>query len=245
MTELVFVGTSDAFGSGGRRQSAYLVRDGSGTVLLDCGTTTNTGLTALGISRDEIDAICVSHFHADHFGGVPSLLLAAHYEDERTRPLVVAGPPDVEARVRGAAEALGHPMEEQDWRFPIRFQELRPDGPQEVGPMSMRVFETRHSPEAHPHGLDLRTRGHRLVYSGDTGWFDALPKQMKGADLFLCECTLVRKSFEYHLSLEELSDQRGELDCNRLILTHLGAEMRRRRDVEGFELADDGLVVKL
>jgi ribonuclease BN (tRNA processing enzyme) len=73
MSEVVFVGTSDAFGAGGRRQSALLVRAPQGAVLLDCGLTTVTGLVALGIERDEIDAIVVSHFHGDHFGGIPFL----------------------------------------------------------------------------------------------------------------------------------------------------------------------------
>ena len=245
MTELVCVGTSDAFGAGGRRQSAYLVRAPAGTVLLDCGTTTNTGLVALGVPRDEIDAIVVSHFHGDHFGGIPLLLLGALYEDRRRRPLVVAGPPDVEARVRAASAALGHAIESQQWTFPIVFREHRADGFAPVGPFEVRAFATNHSPEAHPHGVDVRCGGSRFVYSGDTGWFDGLPREVNGAELFLCECTQVRRNFVYHLSLEELAGRRGELDCGRLLLTHLGAEMRARRDYEGFEVADDGLTLKL
>ena len=55
MNDLVCVGTSDAFGAGGRRQSAYLLRAGAGQVLVDCGMTTGTGLAALGLERDPID----------------------------------------------------------------------------------------------------------------------------------------------------------------------------------------------
>ena len=54
MSEVVFVGTSDAFGAGGRRQSALLVRAAHGGVLMDCGSTTTSGLAALGIERAEI-----------------------------------------------------------------------------------------------------------------------------------------------------------------------------------------------
>ena len=77
MIDVHFIGTSDAFGAGGRRQSAFLLREPNGNLLIDCGITTNTGLNAEGIRRDEIDAIVVSHFNADHFGGIPLLLLAA------------------------------------------------------------------------------------------------------------------------------------------------------------------------
>ena len=85
----------------------------------------------------------------------------------------------------------------------------------------------------------------RVAYSGDTGWFDALPGEVNSADLFLCECTQLHPEFEYHLSLEELASRKREFECGQLVLTHLGAEMRALRDPQGFELADDGRVLKL
>jgi ribonuclease BN (tRNA processing enzyme) len=245
MTEVLFIGTSDAFGSGGRRQSAYLVRAPSGTVLMDCGTTTGTGLATLGIERDEIDTIILSHFHADHFGGIPLFLLAALHQDRRTHPLRIAGPQEVEGRVRQAAAALGHPLEQQEWSFPILFQELPTEIETETGPVAVRTFPTRHSPESHPRGICIQTGERNLVYSGDTGWFDELPARANGTDLFICECTQVEKSYEYHLSLDELADHRRDFDCGKLLLTHLGQEMRSLSDLGGFEAADDGLVIKL
>lgn len=245
MKEVLCVGTSDAFGAGGRRQSAYLVRSGRGTVLVDCGQTTASGLAALGVSREEVDAILVSHFHADHFGGIPLFLLGALYADRRRRPLRVAGPPGIEARVRRAATALGHPLERHDLGFPLRFEELPCDASREVGPVEVRAFATHHSPDACPHGLVIELEGRRLVYSGDTGWFDGLPRHAAGADLFLCECTLEDRGYEFHLSFEELAERREEFACGRFVLTHLGNEMRARGDYAGFEVADDGLVLRL
>ena len=99
MSEVVFIGTSDAFGAGGRRQSAVFARGERGGMLLDCGATTNTGLRQLGIERDEVDVILVSHFHGDHFGGIPAFLYASLYTDHRTHPLEIVGPPEIEARV--------------------------------------------------------------------------------------------------------------------------------------------------
>lgn len=245
MSEVVFVGTSDAFGAGGRRQSAVFVRGERGALLLDCGVTTNTGLLALGIERDEVDAILVSHFHGDHFGGIPLFLLGALYEDGRKRPLEIAGPPQIEARVRRLAEAMGHSIDEQDWSFPIRFHELRPGAEMPVGPAAARAFPTRHQLEANPHGHRVTLGRETLVYSGDTGWFDELPRHAAGADLFICECTFHDRRFDFHLNLEQLEQHRGDFDCDRIVLTHLGSEMAERRGAVSFETADDGVRVKL
>ena len=126
MNEVIFIGTSDAFGAGGRRQSATLVRGDRGSILLDCGATTNTGLSDLEIQREEIDSILISHFHGDHFGGIPLFLFACLYEDQRRRPLEIAGPPEIEARVRRLADAMGHSLDDRDWSFPLVFRELAP-----------------------------------------------------------------------------------------------------------------------
>jgi ribonuclease BN (tRNA processing enzyme) len=243
--ELLFVGTSDAFGSGGRRQSAYLVRGASGTALLDCGSTTLTGLSALGIDRNEIDTISVSHFHADHFGGIPLFLLAAMFEDGRKKPLYIVGPEGLEKRVRTAAMALGHPIERHDWSFPLHFIELATGETREVGPVTLRPFATHHSPDVNPHGFVVRNGRQQIAYSGDTGWFPELPQKVAGSEVFICECTQVKRDYAYHLSLEELAERPDVFDCGRLVLTHLGPAMRELTDHGGFEIADDGLSIKL
>ena len=245
MSEVVFVGTSDAFGAGGRRQSAIVLRGPSGTALLDCGATTGSGLNELGIAFEEIDTILISHFHGDHFGGIPLLLLSALYEDNRKRALRIAGPPGIEPRVRALAKSMGHGLDGREWTFPIEFTELPAGTRHEVGPVQVRSFATHHSPDANPHGLVLENAGTRIAYSGDTGWFDGLPAQVAGADLFICECTYHQSGFHYHLSLEELAERRDDFDCGRMVLTHLGKEMSGRRASCEFETADDGLKLRI
>ena len=246
MSELVLIGTSDHFSSGARRQSAYLLRAASGTALIDCGQTTLHGMAALGISRDEVDAIAVSHFHADHFGGVPSFLLATLYEDARRKPLLIAGPPGVEERIRRAARAGGHPLEDHHFRYALRFIELRAGTrATEIGPVKIQAFETRHSPESCPHGMLIDCGARRIAYSGDTGWFDALPEIVAGSEVFLCDCTQVRPDYPLHLSLHELSERRSRFDCGQFVLTHLGREMRELGGADGFAIADDGLAFKV
>ena len=245
MSEVVFVGTSDAFGAGGRRQSAILLRAPGGGVLLDCGATTTTGLAELGIERAEIASIVVSHFHGDHFAGIPGLLLAALYEDERKEALRIAGPPGVETRVRALADAMGYGLHEREWSFPILFEEVSARREVEVGPVRVAAFEVRHQLHTHPHGLVVSTGRERVAYSGDTGWFDELPRRVVGVDLFICECTYHGEGFGLHLSHARLRAHREEFECGRMLLTHLGRDMVERRDELDFETADDGLVLEL
>jgi ribonuclease BN (tRNA processing enzyme) len=245
MSDVVFIGTSDAFGAGGRRQSAILVRALNGNVLMDCGTTTGTGMTELGITRDEIDAIVLSHFHGDHFGGVPTFLLGALYEDGRKHPLRIAGPPGTEAKVRELAAAMCYELEGREWSFPILFEELVAGQKTEVGPVTLHSFQTFHQPHTCPHGLMVDTGKSKIAYSGDTGWFEELPARVAGADLFICECTYHTFEFEYHLNHTQLVERRKLFDCGRIVLTHFGPEMVAFRDQSEFEAADDGTVIKL
>ena len=109
--------------------------------------------------------------------------------------------------------------------------------------MRAHAFATHHSPDSRPHGLVLTSGSSRIAYSGDTGWFDELPRAVAGASLFISECTYRRAGFAYHLDLETLEARRGEFDCGRIVLTHLGSEMVERRC--SFETADDGLRLRL
>jgi ribonuclease BN (tRNA processing enzyme) len=114
-----------------------------------------------------------------------------------------------------------------------------------VGPAALRVFPVRHNPEAVPCGLDVSLAGRRLVYSGDTGWFDQLPERVAGADLFVCECTFYDRDYPFHLSWHALAERRAELDPRRLIVTHLGSDMSELRGTLDVETADDGLITAL
>ena len=180
MSEVVFVGTSDAFGAGGRRQSALLVRAPQRRRCCSTAAPPPAPVSPRsGSQRDEIDAILVSHFHGDHFGGIPALLLAALYEDERRKPLRVAGPPGIERRVHQLAAAMGYAIEERDWSFPIEFFELAPERTHRDRPgAGPQLRDPPPAAHASPRPGGRPPDGSSIGYSGDTGWFDELPRRV-------------------------------------------------------------------
>lgn len=242
---VVFIGTSDAFGAGGRRQSAIFLEGETGGLLLDCAPATTSGLASLGIERSAIDAIAISHFHGDHFAGLPQFLLAATYEDRRREPLWIAGPPDVENRLRVLADATGFGLGGVDLPFPLHFVVLATDREVQVGPARVAAFATHHQPETSPHGFRVVADRRTIAYTGDTGWFEELPARVRGADLAISECTLFDSTFEYHLDYETLAARSDRFSCGRLLLTHLGPAMSERRGQLDLETADDGLTLDL
>ncbi len=68
--KLHILGCGDAFGSGGRNQSGYLVETADKLFLLDCGPTSLLMLKRAGFDPRRVDTILLSHLHGDHFGGI-------------------------------------------------------------------------------------------------------------------------------------------------------------------------------
>jgi ribonuclease BN (tRNA processing enzyme) len=94
--KLHVLGCGDAFGSGGRNNSGYLLEVEDRLCLLDCGPTTLLALKRAGFDPRRLDMVFLSHLHGDHCGGLPFLFLDALYENPRDTPLVVAGPQGTE-----------------------------------------------------------------------------------------------------------------------------------------------------
>ena len=103
---VVFLGTGDAFGSGGRNQSSYLVEARTTSFLLDCGSTALLALKRFGIDPCCVDSILVSHFHGDHISGLPFFFLEWLYQTRRETGVVIAGPEGIQEK----AEALSRVM---------------------------------------------------------------------------------------------------------------------------------------
>jgi ribonuclease BN (tRNA processing enzyme) len=243
--EVIFLGTGDAFGSGGRLQSSALVRSEHASVLVDCGGSTLAALRARGLDPSSIDAILLTHLHGDHFGGVPFFIMDAHYASARRLPLVVAGPPGLEARIRQAHEVLFPGSGRLPVRFPLSFVELAPGSSSELGPIRVTPFLAAHDSGAPSYCLRIDVGGRVITFSGDTEWTDALIAASRDADLFVCECYGYESAPPRHLDYRTVQAHRREFTCRRLLLTHMGPEMLRHADDLDIETTHDGLVIEL
>jgi ribonuclease BN (tRNA processing enzyme) len=243
--ELVFLGSGDAFGSGGRLQTCLLLRGaGRDGLLIDCGTSALIAMRRAGLEPSTMEWVVLSHLHGDHFGGLPFLILDGQFS-RRTRPLRVAGPPGVADRVRAAMEVLFPGSSTVSRRFDLEFHELRDRQPAAVGPATVTPFEVAHASGAPAYALRVVYDGHTVVYSGDTEWTEALVEAAAGADLFVCEAYFFDKRVKYHLDYQTLMAHRDRLGCRRLILTHMHQDMLDRGAALGAELAEDLAVVVL
>jgi ribonuclease BN (tRNA processing enzyme) len=241
---LTFLGAGDAFGSGGRFQTCLHLAAGEAAVLVDCGATSLVAMKRAGLDPGAIGWVAVSHLHGDHFGGLPFLVLDGQFS-RRERPLVVAGPPGLRTRVAAAMEIFFPGSTAVRRRFPLEFIELPPRAPAAVGPATVTAFPVRHESGAPAYALRVALGDRIVAYSGDTEWTETLIEAAAGADLFVCEAYFFDKAVKYHLDYATLHRHAARLQCRRIVLTHMAADMLARAGEAAFECARDGLVVTL
>ncbi|HUG06755.1 MAG TPA: MBL fold metallo-hydrolase, partial [Candidatus Limnocylindria bacterium] len=133
MTRVRFIGSGDSFGSGGRFQTCILVDADGYRFLIDCGATSLVALKRSGVDPGSIDAVLLTHFHGDHSGGVPYLILDGQF-GKRERPLLIAGPPGVRERMTAVFEAALPTSSRTKQRFGVSYLELGEKETQ-IGPL--------------------------------------------------------------------------------------------------------------
>ena len=241
---LRFLGSGDAFGSGGRFQTCFLLDGTADSVLIDCGTSSLIAMKRSGVNASEIGWVILSHLHGDHFGGVPFLILDGQFAG-RTRPLVISGSPGVRDRVESAMEILFPGSTHIARRFAVEFVELSDRVATRIGQATVTPFLVEHACGAPPYALRIEYGGKVIAYSGDTEWSESLIEAARDADLFVCEAYFFDKRIRYHLDYRTLLDHRRGLSCCRLVLTHMSEDMLRRLGDVEIDYAEDGRIIEL
>ena len=239
-----FLGSGDAFASGGRFQACLHLDGGTEPLLLDCGATALIGLRRARIDPASIGSVALSHLHGDHFAGLPWLILDGQFA-KRTMPLVIAGPEGVRERIERTFEALYPGATGVERSFDTRFIEFAERTPCELGPALITPFEVRHQSGAPSCALRVEYAGKVIAYSGDTEWTDTLLEVANGADLFICECNFFDRNAPGHLNYRTLVEKLPQLACERIVITHMSEEMLAHLDDADLDAAADGAVITL
>ena len=134
---IFFAGTGGSVPSARRGLPAVLVQRGGDRVLFDCGEGTQRQLLR-SVGLAELDAVFITHFHADHWLGLPGMLKSFALRD-RTAPLTVYGP-------RGLAELMGTMrIVYGNLPYKLRIVELEPLQEQPMGDYTVTAVPVRHN----------------------------------------------------------------------------------------------------
>jgi ribonuclease BN (tRNA processing enzyme) len=214
---LTVIGCSGSFPGPDSPGSCYLVEADGFRLLLDMG---NGSLGALQryCGLYDVDAICLSHLHADHCLDLCSYTVARLYAHGGARPPIpVYGPPGAAERMTRAYSMEPGP----EVRSAFDFVALGP-GRQEIGPFAVTAEHMNHPVETF--GLRLEHGGHSLTYSADTGESAALARLAAGADLLVCEASYLDGPglpAGLHLTGSQAGQYAEAAGAAHLLLTHL------------------------
>lgn len=240
------LGSGDAFASGGRAQAGYLLDYGGKRVLLDAGPGILSELKKNRIAPDSIDAVIISHLHGDHFAGLPFLFLEYLYESPRKRPLVIAGPPNLEERSWKLMRTMYANFHLQSIQSKIKWVVLRPGRTVRIAGARLSTIRSPHTKPDLSLSAKIVFDGRTLVFSGDSGWNEELVSFSKDADLMLCECTYFESSqLRMHINYPELKANLARLKVGRVVLTHLGREVLNHESEIEVEMGFDGMKIEL
>jgi len=214
--DLLFLGSGNAFGAGGKAFSSFLL---NGRYLFDCGPTVLQQLRKAGVPPSDIEVVLVSHFHADHFFGLPFLFLDARYKG-RTKDICVVGPPGIQERTETLLR-IGYPgVLETEPTFKRRYIEVADGFQANVAGLSVLASVVDHVAEMECFAFRAELGDRSLVYSGDTTLCDGLLRLVKDADVIVLECS--REDIPVHLGaagVEEVA--RRASPGAQLVVTHL------------------------
>ncbi|NSC21917.1 MBL fold metallo-hydrolase [Streptomyces albus subsp. chlorinus] len=220
--KLTVVGCSGSFPSTESACSSYLVEADGFRLLLDMGN------GALGeLQRHcglyDLDAIALSHLHADHCIDMCGYFVARYYRHDggRCAPIPVYGPSGTEQRL---TTAYADTPSDSSMSEVFAFHRLRAEGGFEAGPFRVRTELVDHPVEAYAFRVEHKESGKVLTYSGDTGACPNLERAARGADLFLCEASFTDGKEQIpglHLNGREAGEVAARAGVSRLVLTHV------------------------
>ncbi|MFI8392370.1 MBL fold metallo-hydrolase [Streptomyces sp. NPDC085540] len=220
LLHLTVLGCATPYASVDNPCSGYLVSSGETRVWVDAGSGTLAQLQR-HVRLDEVDAIWISHLHADHSADLLTAYYAALFADiQLAAPIPLYGPP-------GIADRLAHFLTNSSTRSPVEsafaIHELHDGHQAHVGALTLTSRAVEHGISAF--AVRIEAQGRSLVYSGDTAPCTNLTQLAHGCDVLLCEAESTRAPAEgdqVHHTPEDAGDTASAARTGRLIVTHVG-----------------------
>jgi ribonuclease BN (tRNA processing enzyme) len=243
---LQFIGCGDAFGSGGRFNTCFQLTGKQTNLLIDCGASSLVAMKQLGIDRNAITTIVITHFHADHFGGIPFFILDAQFVSKRREPLTIVGPVGLGDWYERVMETSFPGSSRAPQKFDIHLRELLAGRSLELDGLRVSAYQALHdAAEGQCLAVRIEAEGKSVAYTGDTEWTPDLTAAAKDADLFIAEAYFRNKVVVTHLSLCTIEAHLSELGAKRLVLTHMSDDMLNYPDRHRYESAEDGKCITI
>ena len=234
---LTVLGKSPSWQDAGGACSGYLVEEDDTAVLVDCGNGVFAKLRER-IDYVDVDAVVLSHLHADHFLDLVPYAYALTYAP-RQQPVpvdrwpgtdcpacpVLHAPPGARDLFRRVVGAWGN---EDLIEKAFELHEYDPADEIEIGPIRITFQPVPHFTETFAMSISSTNGSGRIVYGADCSPTDALTEFARGADLMLVEATLPRPErtgMRGHLTPEEAGGHARVAAAKRLLLVHISDEL--------------------
>jgi len=172
----------------------------------------------------ELDAIVVSHMHADHFFDLVPLRYGLKYGAKPAERMALWLPPGGRATLEELRRVIGRDDDLDFFEAIFAIREYDPAEPLDIGGMRLRFCATRHYVDAFSIRADYD--GRIFTYSADTAPSDAVAEHARGSALFLCETSLglrTEKEPRGHMSASEAGEMASRAGAGQLVLTHYPA----------------------
>ena len=186
MNQVRILGSANAVPKIGQDNTHLLIETASRTVMVDCGDNPVAKVTAAGSHVNEVNDLILTHFHADHVGSLP-LLIMDMWLEKRDTPLIIHGLEVTLTKARSLLEIFSW----QEWKgmFPVIFNIIPDEG--KAGFITDEGLTLSALPVLHlvpTIGLRMEFKGERTVtYSCDTEPCETLAKLASQADVLLQE----------------------------------------------------------
>lgn len=218
MANLTFLGTGDYLASE-RYWNGFVI---DARILVEPSPTALPHLRRCGLRAGDLDAILVSHFHADHTFGWPFLLLEL-MRSGRREPVHIVGPPETDAYLASMMDLAGVPGIQKAAHELLDIRYVDVDGSwQTAGPHRVRAVEVDHVPELRCFGFVLDVNGQQIGYSGDTTPCAGLDDLAASCEVLVLECNGDHPPPQSHMRVEDVEALRHRFPSPRFVLTHVG-----------------------